>query len=134
MEEEVIEAIKATPVRLGEGATGRAATTRTPVQIPDILEEREYTGTRARPMFCGSAIDRSGGSTPPRTADYGGLDRVEEALGKFFAGSRQSSSDVRDSVGPGDTERAALPRDPGKGAPTGAGEQIQVAVPGEHEP
>jgi GAF domain-containing protein len=51
MEEEVVEAIKATPVRLGEGATGRAATTRSPVQIPDILEEREYTATRARPML-----------------------------------------------------------------------------------
>jgi GAF domain-containing protein len=51
MEDEVVEAIKATPVRLGEGATGRAAITRTPVQIPDILEEREYTGTRARPIL-----------------------------------------------------------------------------------
>jgi signal transduction histidine kinase len=51
MEDEVVEAIKATPVRLGEGATGRAATTRMPVEIPDILEEREYTGTRARPML-----------------------------------------------------------------------------------
>ena len=51
IEDEVVEAIKATPVRLGEGATGRAAITRTPVQIPDILEEREYTGTRARPIL-----------------------------------------------------------------------------------
>jgi GAF domain-containing protein len=51
MEDEVVEAIKATPVRLGEGAAGRAATTRRPVQIPDILEEREYTATRARPML-----------------------------------------------------------------------------------
>jgi GAF domain-containing protein len=51
MEDEVVEVIKATPVRLGEGATGRAAITRTPVQIPDILEEREYTGTRARPIL-----------------------------------------------------------------------------------
>jgi GAF domain-containing protein len=51
MEDEVIEAIKATPVRLGEGATGRAATIRMPVEISDIREEREYTGTRARPML-----------------------------------------------------------------------------------
>jgi signal transduction histidine kinase len=51
MEDEVVEAIKATPVRLGEGATGQAATRRTPVEIPDILEEREYTGTRARPVL-----------------------------------------------------------------------------------
>ena len=51
MEDEVVEAIKATPVRPGQGATGRAATARTPVQVPDILEERESTATRARPIL-----------------------------------------------------------------------------------
>ncbi len=52
MEKEVVETLQATPVRVGEGAaTGRAATTRTPVQVPDILEEREYTATRIRPIL-----------------------------------------------------------------------------------
>ena len=51
MEEEVVEGLRAARVRLGEGATGRAATTRTPVQIPDILDQRELTGTRARPLI-----------------------------------------------------------------------------------
>src|SRR5262245_52747174 len=51
MEDEVVEVIKATPVRLGEGATGRAATMRAPVQLPDILNEQEFTGTKARPLF-----------------------------------------------------------------------------------
>jgi len=51
MEEEVVEALRTARVRLGEGATGRAATTRMPVQRPDILEEREFTGTRARPLI-----------------------------------------------------------------------------------
>ena len=46
MEEEVVEALRSARVRLGEGATGQAAITRTPVQIPDILEQREFTGTR----------------------------------------------------------------------------------------
>ncbi len=36
MEEEVVESLRAARVRLGEGATGRAAITRTPVQVPDI--------------------------------------------------------------------------------------------------
>jgi len=44
MEEEVVEALRAARVRLGEGATGRAATTRMPVQISDITEQREFTG------------------------------------------------------------------------------------------
>jgi len=52
MEEEVVQALQATPVRPGEGAaTGRAATTRMPVQVPDILEERESTATRVRPIL-----------------------------------------------------------------------------------
>jgi signal transduction histidine kinase len=51
MEKEAVEAVRSTPVRLGEGATGRAVIMRAPVQIPDILDQREYTGTRARPLL-----------------------------------------------------------------------------------
>jgi len=51
MEAEVIEALQATPVRLGQGATGRAATMRAPVQLPDILNEQEFTATRVRPLL-----------------------------------------------------------------------------------
>jgi signal transduction histidine kinase len=51
MEEEVVEGLRAARVHLGEGATGQAAITRTPVQIPDIQERREFTGTRARPLI-----------------------------------------------------------------------------------
>ena len=51
MEAEVIEALQATPVRPGQGATGLAATMRTPVQLPDILNEQEFTGTKVRPIF-----------------------------------------------------------------------------------
>jgi signal transduction histidine kinase len=51
MEAEAVEAVRATPVRVGEGATGRAVIMREPVQIPDILDQRELTGTRARPVI-----------------------------------------------------------------------------------
>jgi GAF domain-containing protein len=51
MEKEVVEALQATPVRLGQGATGQVATVRAPVQVSDILNEQEYTGTRVRPML-----------------------------------------------------------------------------------
>jgi signal transduction histidine kinase len=51
MEEEAVEAVRSTPVRLGEGATGRAVIMRAPVQIPDILDQREFTGTRVRPLL-----------------------------------------------------------------------------------
>ena len=51
MEADVVEALQATPVRPGQGATGRSATMRAPVQLPDILNEQEFTGTKVRPMF-----------------------------------------------------------------------------------
>jgi signal transduction histidine kinase len=51
MEEEIVQALQTTPVRPGQGATGQTATVRTPVQVANILEEREYTGTRVRPML-----------------------------------------------------------------------------------
>ena len=42
MEEELIEAFRTNPPRLGDGIVGRAATTREPVHVPNILEERAY--------------------------------------------------------------------------------------------
>jgi GAF domain-containing protein len=41
MEESLVEALRGAPIRLGEGATGRAAVLRAPVQVPDTLDERE---------------------------------------------------------------------------------------------
>ncbi|MBI4488367.1 MAG: GAF domain-containing protein [Deltaproteobacteria bacterium] len=51
IEEEMVEALRAAPIHLGEGAVGRAAVIRAPAQIIDILDEREYTVTRLRPML-----------------------------------------------------------------------------------
>src|SRR5262245_44106992 len=51
MEEALVEALRGAPIRVGEGATGRAAVIRAPVQVPDTQDEREYTGARLRPML-----------------------------------------------------------------------------------
>ncbi|MGH7875450.1 MAG: GAF domain-containing protein [Candidatus Binatia bacterium] len=51
MEAEVVELLRVAPIHLGEGATGKAATSRAPVQVADIANEREYTGARARPLL-----------------------------------------------------------------------------------
>jgi GAF domain-containing protein len=48
MEDEVVEALQATPVRMGQGATGQAATVRAPVQVPNILEQQESSATKVR--------------------------------------------------------------------------------------
>ncbi|HXK39570.1 MAG TPA: GAF domain-containing protein, partial [Candidatus Paceibacterota bacterium] len=42
MEEELITALSANPPRLGDGVVGRAAASREPVVVPNILEERAY--------------------------------------------------------------------------------------------
>src|SRR5215510_1320695 len=50
MEEELVQALRANPPRLGDGVVGRAAASREPVQIPNILEERAYA-PRMRQML-----------------------------------------------------------------------------------
>ena len=50
MEEELINALRANPPRLGDGVVGRAAASREPVEVPNILEERGYA-PRMREML-----------------------------------------------------------------------------------
>jgi GAF domain-containing protein len=50
MEDELINALRTNPPRLGDGVVGRAAASREPVQIPNILEERTYA-PRMRQML-----------------------------------------------------------------------------------
>jgi signal transduction histidine kinase len=50
MEEELINALRSNPPRLGDGVVGRAAANREPVQVPNILEERAYA-PRMRQML-----------------------------------------------------------------------------------
>ena len=51
MEEELVNAYQATPLRLGQGATGRAAETRLPYQIADLRQEHELTTSGMRPIL-----------------------------------------------------------------------------------
>ncbi|MBI2555023.1 MAG: GAF domain-containing protein, partial [Candidatus Rokubacteria bacterium] len=51
IEEELVEVLRAAPMRLGEGAVGKAAAIRAPVQVSDILDEREYDVARIRALF-----------------------------------------------------------------------------------
>jgi signal transduction histidine kinase len=51
MEPEAVEGLRAARIKLGEGATGQAAMTRQPVQIPDTSELRERAVSRVRPLL-----------------------------------------------------------------------------------
>src|SRR5262249_41811424 len=51
MEQELVDAYQATPLRLGQGATGRAAETRVPYQIADLHQEHELATRGMRPIL-----------------------------------------------------------------------------------
>ena len=51
IEKELVEALHSSPIQLGSGAVGQAATTRAPVEVTDIPDERQYAATRFRPML-----------------------------------------------------------------------------------
>src|SRR5262245_61724499 len=51
IENEFVETLRASPIRLGGGALGQAATSRAPVEVADIFDEREISATRMRPVL-----------------------------------------------------------------------------------
>jgi GAF domain-containing protein len=51
IEKEFVEALRASPIRLGGGALGQAASSRAPVEVADILDERDFSATRIRPVL-----------------------------------------------------------------------------------
>jgi len=54
IEDEFSEVLRAAPVGLGEGAVGRAALLRAPLQVANVLEDREIVLARARPFLAQS--------------------------------------------------------------------------------
>jgi signal transduction histidine kinase len=51
MEKELVEAYRVAPLRIGQGATGRSAATRAPVQVIDLLIEPEPGAMRICPIL-----------------------------------------------------------------------------------
>ena len=51
IDKEFVEALQANPIRLGGGPLGQAASNRAPVEVPDILDERDQSTLRLRPLL-----------------------------------------------------------------------------------
>jgi GAF domain-containing protein len=51
IEKEFVDTLRASPIRLGGGALGQAATSRVPVEVADIFDERQIGATRMRPVL-----------------------------------------------------------------------------------
>src|SRR5262249_4600246 len=51
IEKEFVEVLRASPIRLGGGPLGKAASSRTPVEVTNIHDEREYRAVRFQPLL-----------------------------------------------------------------------------------
>jgi signal transduction histidine kinase len=51
LDDDLGEVLRATPLRLGEGAAGKAAALQAPVQVPDVLAAGTYDVARVRAIF-----------------------------------------------------------------------------------
>ena len=83
MEEELIQALRANPPRLGDGVVGRAAVSRQPVVVSDILEEPAYA-PRMRQLLEGFGF-RASLAVPLLREDriIGGLVVRRKSAGEF---------------------------------------------------
>ena len=127
MAEDIFKALRATPLRLGEGAVGKAAELGMPVQVPDILGRarvpRHAYPADSRPVRL--PVD-PGGAAPPRARDHGRPGGVAPGVGHVYPRGREPPPDLRDPVGARYSERPALPRDRGQESATGGREPPQV--------
>ena len=129
MEDEAVEALRATRIRAGEGAAGQAAITRAPVQIPDTFDQRERSTSRIRPLL--NRLGYRSLLTVP-------LLREQQILGGLTVWRRQAGEfdpEVVNLLQTFATQSAlaihnaqAVPRDPGEGPRTGSRQPAQVGV------
>ncbi len=110
---EHLEVVRAAPIRLGEGAVGRAGVSREPVQVADIQEEWQLIPPQVRAIHA-----REGHALPPRGAARPGgaaarWPRHHAArAGRLRSRGGRDPPGLRDPVGPGHPQRRALPGDP----------------------
>ena len=108
MEEELINALRANPPRIGDGVVGRAAASREPVQVPDILEERGYA-PRMRHLLerfgfpC--QLGRSLVARRPHHRRVGGTEKIRR---RVSSRSHRAFENFRDTVSLSDPKRAAV--------------------------
>ena len=114
MEAEVVEALRAAPIHLGEGATGRAATFGRRCRLQTSPMNRNTPAHGRVRCLIGSAIVLLLAVPLLREQRImGALTVWRKEAGSFSTGSRQSSSDLCDAIGPGDPKRPAVPGDRG---------------------
>ena len=132
MEEELITALRANPPRLGDGVIGRAAVSREPVEVPNILEERAYA-PRMRQLLERFGF-RASLAVPLLREDriIGGLVVRRKSTGEFRPEVDRAYENLRHPVRLGDPKRPAVSRDRGQEPPDRSRQPPQVGVPRQH--
>ena len=113
MEEELINALRANPPRLGDGVVGRAAASREPVADPKY-PRRAYLRAAHAPVAGALRFPRQpGGPAATRRPDHrriGGAAKIERGVSPR---SDRAFENLCDPVSVGDPERPAVPGDRG---------------------
>jgi signal transduction histidine kinase len=83
---EHLEVLRATPIRLGEGAVGHAGVIRTPVQVPDVADETQFVAPQTRALLVQEGL-QSLLAVPLMREErvLGGLVILRRQLGAFSA-------------------------------------------------
>ena len=131
---ELVEAVRKTPIRKGDGAIGRTAVTlRAGRRWPTSLDE-SYQSSRKDILMRAGYRARAGGAAAARGPPARRAAGVPQDAGAVRAGGGRAAEDLRHAVGDGDPERAPVPRDRREGQAAGSGEPAQVELPRQHEP
>jgi GAF domain-containing protein len=132
MAPEQFEVLRASPVRLGQGAVGQAAVIGKPVEVPDILDAQAPTAPQVQPILVRLGYRSLLAVRFSPRADHGRPGRLAARGRPLLERDRQPSRSVRHAVRAGHPERAALPRDRRQEPPAGDRQPAQVGVPGQH--
>jgi GAF domain-containing protein len=86
IDKEFVDTLRASPIRLGEGALGQAATSRAPVEVADIFDEREIKrDANAAGVETAWLSVFVGGAVASRGADYGRVNYLSPHGGELPA-------------------------------------------------
>jgi two-component system, NtrC family, sensor kinase len=133
LEDAIVQMLVATPVRKGQGATGRLAEVPAPIQLPDLRDLAEQIPVR-------DALIRAGYrallAVPLLREDdlIGGLTVFRKTPGAFASATVELLETFATQSGAGHPERPALPRDRGQGPATRGGQPPQERVSRQHVP
>ena len=109
MEEELINALRANPPRLGDGVIGRAAASREPVQVPNILEERDLRAAHAPNAGALRFPCQPGRSLVTRRPHHRRVSGTAKIDRRVSTRSHRAFENFRHTVSISDPKRAAVP-------------------------